>query len=401
MTQSVLKAIAAKSSLDLALKDVAKNKNKRQQASLDHQNNSIEQLKDSAHSVFKSVGRRIRSNDYSFSDLKPVFVPKSDGGNRIICVPTVIDRVTQRALLNTLTSYQGGKYAFRSTIGYGVDSSTTTKKALDKCIQNRSSHPWVYKTDITKFFDRVDRETLKALVKTKIHLRSLHDLLFKVIDCEVIYSSQTQKRKLIANGILENKGVRQGMPLSPYLANLYLAGFDKAIEEKGANAIRYADDLVFFCDSKSECEDLHAFCMAYMVSIGLSIPDLGDNSKSKIASPDETVDFLGIAIALNGSRYSLSLSDSQLEKIRSNIDKYNDLAFCASNDIDIRSLYSRLEATVFSYYECYEGVDNFEELKSQLGRWKNQTYRSVFGQLGIDIDKLDKNKRDFLGLINL
>ena len=68
------------------------------------------------------------------------------------------------------------------------------------------------------------------------------------------------------------------------------------------------------------------------------------------------------------------------------------------NNIDIKSLYSRLDATVLSYHECYEGVDDFEKFISNLGKWKNITYSNVFGQLGIDIDNLDKNKKQFLGI---
>lgn len=93
------------------------------------------------------------------------------------------------------------------------------------------------------------------------------------------------------------------MPLSPFFANLILKDFDKNIEANEYKMIRYADDLIIFTDSHSECLEIHEFCKNLLNTLELRIPEPGHDSKTKIYRPDETAEFLGVGLVRAGETY--------------------------------------------------------------------------------------------------
>ena len=102
------------------------------------------------------------------------------------------------------------------------------------------------KTDISAFFDNIERVKLKGEIRKKIKISSLHKMIDDVIDLEIVTDDLSSNKKIRDAGIFEGKGVRQGMPLSPLFANLYLTDLDFKIKQMGYWAIRYADDIIFF-----------------------------------------------------------------------------------------------------------------------------------------------------------
>ena len=175
-------------------------------------------------------------------------IPKPNGKFRLICVPTIEDRIVQRALLLVLNQYYHKK--FDNGISYGFISQKTVKDAALQACMLRKTHQWVYKTDISAFFDNIDREKLIEKIKSFIKHRSLHKLLFLAVSREVQTTSLAQEKRIKKLGIQRGLGIRQGMPLSPFFANLFLESFDNEIKATGLKAVRYADDLIFFCKNR-------------------------------------------------------------------------------------------------------------------------------------------------------
>ena len=103
---------------------------------------------------------------YQYSPLRPALLPKPDNSYRVICVPTVRDRIVQRAVLNFLA--EGDKCRLLNDVSFGFVQGRGVKQAAQKARKTRNKKAWAYKTDITKFFDNVPRKTLKDIVKKKI-----------------------------------------------------------------------------------------------------------------------------------------------------------------------------------------------------------------------------------------
>lgn len=198
---------------------------------------------------------------YQFQPLKAFFIDKGNGKERIICVPTVRDRLVQRLMAyHIIKKYDPLRKTHVDLMdicnprSFGINGEGHIK-AIDEALKERAKHPWILKTDIQSFFDNIDRELLLDKIRKKLPKKSsLIPLLEQVVACDIIRNQwHTDKVRLEKQKLEKSKGLRQGMPLSPLLSNFFLGRFDVAVQKQGFNMIRYADDLIVFCDSRSKC----------------------------------------------------------------------------------------------------------------------------------------------------
>ena len=104
------------------------------------------------------------------------------------------------------------------------------------------------------------------------------------------------------------------MPLSPVLSNLMLKEFDLAVHRAKLSAVRYADDIAVFCQSRSACEEALELIKHELKQLKLSVPDLG-GSKTVIYEPSEDAEFLGLEMRRDDSGYRLIAPTKKLSKI--------------------------------------------------------------------------------------
>jgi retron-type reverse transcriptase len=233
----------------------------------------------------RQLSHSVRANGaYQFSDLRAVLVPKGDSKDRVICIPTVRDRVFQRALNDYLAN--GDRCGLNNKSSFGFIPGRSVEKAAARARELRRTLPWAYKTDISSFFDAIDRQLLAERIRRQVRDRSLHKCLIAASECEIKATSASNAKRIAKAGIQAGRGVRQGMPLSPFFANLILKDFDRLIEYADINMVRYADDLICFAGSQNACEDIHGHVRESLAREKLQIPDPGSNSKTQIYAPD-------------------------------------------------------------------------------------------------------------------
>ncbi|MFB9290010.1 reverse transcriptase domain-containing protein [Pseudoduganella plicata] len=343
------------------------------------------------------LAKDIREKKFSFSSLKPYLVPKPSGKKRLICVPTVRDRIVQGALVD----YLADKYAERlaNNISFGFIKGRSVHMAARIACTARNQRPWVYKTDITSFFDSIPRADLREAIKKIIKERSLHGLLFSALDCEVDSPSRAVASDISRLGIKCGLGVRQGMPLSPLFSNLLLVDFDQKIELSGAHAVRYADDLIFLCKDQDECNQVAAFCKGEFNKIGLDVPAVAPGSKSIIYPPDRPAEFLGLELAPVAGRYELRLADAQLLKLKQELLGFSNIKQLLSRNITLRTLGQSIAAKRDGYLGAYDLCANIEEVELELKKAEHKALRAVYGAgLGIRLAVIGADARAFLGL---
>uniref|UniRef100_UPI001F1392BC reverse transcriptase domain-containing protein n=1 Tax=Alcaligenes xylosoxydans xylosoxydans TaxID=85698 RepID=UPI001F1392BC len=105
-------------------------------------------------------------------------------------------------------------------------------------------------------------EELIRRVQSLVRESSLHQLLRSAVSCEVGAVERSHQRRISKLGIRSGIGIRQGMPLSPFFSNVLLREFDEALVKRQYQAVRYADDLIFFADSEAECLKIFDYCRA-------------------------------------------------------------------------------------------------------------------------------------------
>ena len=117
--------------------------------------------------------------------------------------------------------------------------------------------------------------------------RSLHSLILDLASRELRSRGGRKDAAIRAAGIKPGKGLRQGMPMSAFLSNLVLCDFDREIENSDFTMLRYADDLIFFCESEEQCLEAEQLCQYELGKQGLTVYKAAESEKSKVYAPGQ------------------------------------------------------------------------------------------------------------------
>jgi len=204
---------------------------------------TTEQVEDHLQAHWTKIRRKLLEGKWVPSPVRGVEIRKPNGGKRMLGIPTVVDRVIQQMLLQTLTPIFEPMFSVHS---YGFRpgrSAQDAVRAAQKYAQE--GRDWVVDIDITKFFDHVNHDILMGRIAVVIRDKRVLHLIGKYL-----------RRGALVDGLVEasEEGTPQGGPLSPLLANIYLDALDKELERRGHRFCRYADDANIYVGSRSAAE---------------------------------------------------------------------------------------------------------------------------------------------------
>ena len=186
------------------------------------------------------LSKALLAGTYRPKPVKQVAIPKSEPGKyRELGIPTVLDRLVQQAVAQVLSNYYDATFSDSS---FGFRPCRGCHDAVRACIaQTDEGKRWAVDVDLEKFFDTVDHSRLIRKLSTRIKDKRVISLIHHMLKSGVDTGQEV---------IAKDKGLMQGGPLSPVLANIYLDELDKELEARGHSFARYADDLMILCRSK-------------------------------------------------------------------------------------------------------------------------------------------------------
>ena len=218
------------------------------------------------------IWNRLASGSYHPQAVREVEIPKKDGKMRRLGIPTLRDRIAQQVVKDYMEKKIDRLFHENS---YGYRPMKSAHQAIEQVRQNCYRQDWVIDMDISKFFDEIDHELMLRAVTHVIADKWVAIYIKRWLEMPIQRQDGTLHSKA-------GKGTPQGGVISPLLANLYLHyAFDMWLTKhyEGVSFVRYADDIVVHCTSKTEAEEVLEAIKQRLHEVGLQIKE----EKTRIA----------------------------------------------------------------------------------------------------------------------
>ena len=240
---------------------------------------SIEQIEKEygVERFLKEIQRELKEERYEAAAIRRVYIPKGDGGQRPLGIPTIKDRVIQMAVKLIIEPLFEADFL---EVSYGFRPKRSAQEAVQEVHRTINRRKWVVDIDLRSYFDTIPHDRLMERVRQRVSdPKVLH-----LIRCWL-------KAGIMEAGVVQSvlSGTPQGGVLSPLLSNIYLHELDQRLSQGNGKLIRYADDLVILCWSRKEAERVLQKVHTALKEMGLEL----NEDKTRICHVEEGFDFLG------------------------------------------------------------------------------------------------------------
>jgi RNA-directed DNA polymerase len=315
---------------------------------------------------------------YRAQPLRRIYIEKEDGRKRPISIPSLEDKIVQRATVSLLNAIYEADFLDCS---YGFRPGRGAQDALDEVdrVIFRQPTAYVLELDIASYFDTIVREQLMEMIEQRISDASILRLLRKWINVGVVDEGRL---------LVSKTGTGQGQIISPLLANVYLhyvldEWFETEVKPrlKGrAFEIRYADDGLLCFERQEDAEKVLAVLAKRFAKYGLTLhPEktrlvhFGRAALEKAereGTRPATFDFLGFThLCARSRRGKFTVQVKTMKKrLRRSLRAVGDWCRMHRHD-DVAAQHKTLNAKMRGHYQYYGRPSNYRSL------W--QFYRSV------------------------
>lgn len=345
----LLEVILSNGNIAKAYKRVVSNKGK---PGIDRM--TVEEIGPYLHDNWERIKNDILEGKYKLKPVRRVEIPKSNGGIRLLGIPTVLDRIIQQAITQVLVEvfnpgFSNNSYGFRPK-RCQQDAIKAARKYINE------GYSWVVDIDLENYFNTVNHDILMSLVAKKVEDKRVLKLIRSCL-----------KSGVMINGVINitDEGCPQGSPLSPLLSNIMLDVLDKELERRGHKFCRFADDQNIYVRSKRAAERV-------MASVTIL---LEERLKLKVNKGKSAIDrpwnrkFLGFTfyVSKRENAVKVMIHEKSIEKFRKKIKGI----LSRSNGWNMTKRLGKLnQATVgwINYFKISEVKSDIEHLDAWMRR---------------------------------
>ena len=303
-----------------------------------------------------TVRESLLAGTYQPLPLRRKVIPKRSGGERLLGIPAVVDRLIQQAIAQVLTPTFDPGFSESS---FGFRPKRSAHGALRQ-VQAffRAGYRTAVDLDLAQFFDQVQHDVLMARVARRVTDKRVLSLIGRYLRAGVMVDGVVQPTEW---------GTPQGGPLSPLLANILLDDLDKELEHRGHRFARYADDLLVLVKSARAGERVMASLKRYLTGVlRLSV----NEAKSRVA-PIEACLFLGFTF--RGTK--LRWSERAFQEFRDRVKGLTNRSWGVSMETRFERLGQYLRGWmgyfgISDYYRPIPDLDSWLRRRARMCYWK-------------------------------